>query len=103
MYVPDFKGRTYILKVHGTNKKFDSDVSLGVIAMRTPSFSGADLVNLFYEAAIMVGQRGKSAISAKEIDDSIDMIVTGMEGMVMTDGKNKILVAYHEVGHAICG
>eukprot|EP00252_Welwitschia_mirabilis_P019461 TRINITY_DN451_c0_g2_i2.p1 TRINITY_DN451_c0_g2~~TRINITY_DN451_c0_g2_i2.p1 ORF type:complete len:694 (+),score=153.71 TRINITY_DN451_c0_g2_i2:491-2572(+) len=101
--VPDVKGRTAILKVHGSNKKFDSDVSLDVIAMRTPGFSGADLANLLNEAAILAGRRGKTAISATEIDDSIDRIVAGMEGTIMTDGKNKSLVAYHEVGHAICG
>ncbi|GMY08878.1 ATP-dependent zinc metalloprotease FTSH 2, chloroplastic [Fagus crenata] len=101
--VPDIRGRTEILKVHGGNKKFDSDVSLEVIAMRTPGFSGADLANLLNEAAILAGRRGKTAISSKEIDDSIDRIVAGMEGTVMTDGKSKSLVAYHEVGHAICG
>jgi len=101
--VPDVKGRTDILKVHGSNKKFADDVSLEIIAMRTPGFSGADLANLLNEAAILTGRRGKSAISAKEVDDSIDRIVAGMEGTVMTDGKSKSLVAYHEVGHAICG
>ncbi|PWZ16427.1 ATP-dependent zinc metalloprotease FTSH 2, chloroplastic [Zea mays] len=101
--VPDVRGRTEILKVHGSNKKFDSDVSLDVIAMRTPGFSGADLANLLNEAAILAGRRGRTAISSKEIDDSIDRIVAGMEGTVMTDGKSKSLVAYHEVGHAICG
>uniref|UniRef100_A0A0A0K3U1 AAA+ ATPase domain-containing protein n=2 Tax=Cucumis sativus TaxID=3659 RepID=A0A0A0K3U1_CUCSA len=101
--VPDVKGRTEILKVHANNKKFDNDVSLDVIAMRTPGFSGADLANLLNEAAILAGRRGKTAISSKEIDDSIDRIVAGMEGTVMTDGKSKSLVAYHEVGHAICG
>ncbi|XP_014509463.1 ATP-dependent zinc metalloprotease FTSH 8, chloroplastic [Vigna radiata var. radiata] len=101
--VPDIRGRTEILKVHGSNKKFDDDVSLDVIAMRTPGFSGADLANLLNEAAILAGRRGKTAISSKEIDDSIDRIVAGMEGTVMTDGKSKSLVAYHEVGHAICG
>jgi cell division protease FtsH len=101
--VPDVKGRTDILKVHGSNKKFDNDVSLEIIAMRTPGFSGADLANLLNEAAILTGRRGKTCISAKEVDDSIDRIVAGMEGTVMTDGKSKSLVAYHEVGHAICG
>ncbi|KAG9452331.1 hypothetical protein H6P81_005235 [Aristolochia fimbriata] len=101
--VPDVRGRTEILKVHGSNKKFDGDVSLDVIAMRTPGFSGADLANLLNEAAILAGRRGKTGISSKEIDDSIDRIVAGMEGTVMTDGKSKSLVAYHEVGHAICG
>ncbi|KAF9688220.1 hypothetical protein SADUNF_Sadunf02G0174600 [Salix dunnii] len=101
--VPDIRGRTEILKVHAGNKKFDADVSLNVVAMRTPGFSGADLANLLNEAAILAGRRGKTAISSKEIDDSIDRIVAGMEGTVMTDGKSKSLVAYHEVGHAICG
>jgi cell division protease FtsH len=101
--VPDVKGRTDILKVHASNKKFADDVSLEIIAMRTPGFSGADLANLLNEAAILTGRRGKTAISAKEIDDSIDRIVAGMEGTIMTDGKSKSLVAYHEVGHAICG
>ncbi|CAM6050465.1 unnamed protein product [Sphagnum compactum] len=101
--VPDVKGRTEILKVHASNKKFEADVSLEVIAMRTPGFSGADLANLLNEGAILAGRRGKTAISAKEIDDSIDRIVAGMEGTIMTDGRSKSLVAYHEVGHAICG
>ncbi|XP_047948190.1 ATP-dependent zinc metalloprotease FTSH 2, chloroplastic-like [Salvia hispanica] len=101
--VPDVRGRTDILKVHASNKKFSTDVSLEIIAMRTPGFSGADLANLLNEAAILAGRRGKTAISSKEIDDSIDRIVAGMEGTVMTDGKSKSLVAYHEVGHAICG
>ncbi|CAH9099178.1 unnamed protein product [Cuscuta epithymum] len=101
--VPDIRGRKEILKVHASNKKFDSNVSLEVIAMRTPGFSGADLANLLNEAAILAGRRGKTAITSKEIDDSIDRIVAGMEGTTMTDGKSKSLVAYHEVGHAICG
>ncbi|WJX52752.1 ATP-dependent zinc metalloprotease FTSH 2, chloroplastic, variant 2 [Trifolium repens] len=101
--VPDVKGRTEILKVHANNKKFEADVSLEIVAMRTPGFSGADLANLLNEAAILAGRRGKSGISSKEIDDSIDRIVAGMEGTLMTDGKSKSLVAYHEVGHAICG
>ncbi|KAH7848477.1 hypothetical protein Vadar_003189 [Vaccinium darrowii] len=100
--LPDVRGREEILQVHSKNKKLDKDVSLSVIAMRTPGFSGADLANLMNEAAILAGRRGKATITSKEIDDSIDRIVAGMEGTKMTDGKNKILVAYHEIGHAIC-
>ena len=55
------------------------------------------------QAAILTGRRGKSAITLAEIDDSVDRIVAGMEGTPMTDGKSKSLVAYHEVGHAVCG
>lgn len=100
--LPDIRGREQILKVHSNNKKLDKDVSLSVIATRTPGFSGADLANLMNEAAILAGRRGKAKITLKEIDDSIDRIVAGMEGTKMTDGKNKILVAYHEIGHAVC-
>ncbi|XP_019182694.1 PREDICTED: ATP-dependent zinc metalloprotease FTSH 6, chloroplastic [Ipomoea nil] len=100
--LPDIRGREEILKVHSSNKKLDKDVSLSVIAMRTPGFSGADLANLMNEAAILAGRRGKHKITSTEIDDSIDRIVAGMEGTKMTDGKSKILVAYHEIGHAIC-
>ncbi|XVF16627.1 hypothetical protein REPUB_Repub10bG0048800 [Reevesia pubescens] len=100
--LPDIRGREEILKVHSNNKRLDKDVSLSVITMRTPGFSGADLANLMNEAAIFAGRRGKDKITMKEIDDSIDRIVGGMEGTKMTDGKSKILVAYHEIGHAVC-
>ncbi|KAA3464372.1 ATP-dependent zinc metalloprotease YME1L1 [Gossypium australe] len=100
--LPDIRGREEILKVHSDKKRLDKDVSLSVIAMRTPGFSGADLANLMNEAALLAGRRSKDKITMKEIDDSIDRIVAGMEGTKMTDGKNKILVAYHEVGHAVC-
>jgi cell division protease FtsH len=100
--LPDVRGREEILKVHSANKKLGKDVSLSVVAMRTPGFSGADLANLMNEAAILAGRRGKDKITVKEIDDSIDRIVAGLEGTKMTDDKNKTLVAYHEIGHAIC-
>ncbi|CAN6214479.1 unnamed protein product [Urochloa humidicola] len=100
--LPDVRGREEILKVHAANKRLDQGVSLGVVAMRTPGFSGADLANLMNEAAILAGRRGKDRITVKEIDDSIDRIVAGLEGTAMTDGKTKILVAYHEIGHAVC-
>ena len=57
---------------------------------------------LSLQAAILTGRRSKSALTLKEIDDSVDRIVAGMEGTPMVDGKSKSLVAYHEVGHAIC-
>ncbi|EOA20098.1 hypothetical protein CARUB_v10000375mg [Capsella rubella] len=100
--LPDVRGREEILKVHSKSKKLDKEVSLSVIAMRTPGFSGADLANLMNEAAILAGRRGKDKITLEEIDDSIDRIVAGMEGTKMVDSKSKAIVAYHEVGHAIC-
>lgn len=60
MGLPDVRGREEILKVHSNNKKLDSNISLSIIAMRTPGFSGADLANLMNEAAILAGRRGKT-------------------------------------------
>ena len=57
----------------------------------------------FVQAAILTGRRSKTAVSLAEVDDSVDRIVAGMEGTPMVDSKSKSLVAYHEVGHAVCG
>lgn len=92
-----------ILQVHARNKKLDNEVSLEEVALRTPGFAGADLQNLLNEAAILAGRAEKTAITLKEIDDAVDRIVAGLEGKVMMDSKAKMLVAYHEVGHAMCG
>ena len=54
------------------------------------------------QAAILTGRRSKTALTLKEVDDSVDRIVAGMEGTPMVDSKSKSLVAYHEVGHAVC-
>jgi cell division protease FtsH len=98
---PDVKGRIEILNVHARNKKLGPDISLEVIARRTPGFSGADLANLLNEAAIMTARRRKDAITMLEIDDAVDRVIAGMEGTPLVDSKMKRLVAYHEVGHAI--
>ncbi|MFO5529565.1 MAG: ATP-dependent zinc metalloprotease FtsH [Cuspidothrix sp.] len=101
--VPDLKGRQEILTVHAQNKKIDQSVSLEAIARRTPGFTGADLANLLNEAAILTARRRKEAITDLEIDNAIDRVVAGMEGTALVDSKNKRLIAYHEVGHALVG
>ena len=100
---PDIKGRLEILEVHARNKKIAPEISLEIIARRTPGFSGADLANLLNEAAILTARRRKEAITMSEIDDAVDRVVAGMEGTPLVDGKSKRLIAYHEVGHAIVG
>jgi cell division protease FtsH len=100
---PDIKGRLEILEVHARNKKLATEISLEVIARRTPGFSGADLANLLNEAAILTARRRKEAITMLEIDDAVDRVVAGMEGTPLVDGKSKRLIAYHEIGHAIVG
>jgi cell division protease FtsH len=100
---PDIAGRLEVLKVHARNKKLGEDISLEVIARRTPGFSGADLANLLNEAAILTARRRKDAMTMLEIDDAVDRVVAGMEGTPLIDGKSKRLIAYHEIGHAIVG
>ncbi|AFZ57249.1 ATP-dependent zinc metalloprotease FtsH [Anabaena cylindrica FACHB-243] len=100
---PDIKGRLEILQVHAKNKKLDPSVSLDAIARRTPGFTGADLANLLNEAAILTARRRKETITISEIDDAVDRVVAGMEGAALVDSKNKRLIAYHEVGHALVG
>ena len=98
---PDQQGRLGILEVHARGKKIAPEVSLEAIARRTPGFTGADLANLLNEAAILTARRHKEAVTMLEINDAVDRIVAGMEGIPLVDSKYKRLIAYHEVGHAI--
>ena len=101
--LPDRLGRLGILKVHGRNKPLDTSVSLVQIANRTPGFSGADLANLLNEAAILATRYKKTLITNNEVNEAVDRIIGGIAGASMEDTKNKKLIAYHEVGHAIAG
>jgi len=98
---PDYQGRLGILDVHARDKKVAEEVDLKAIARRTPGFSGADLANLLNEAAIFTARRRKEAITMQEINDAVDRIIAGMEGVPLVDSKAKRLIAYHEIGHAI--
>merc|ERR1711862_157810 len=101
--LPDRLGRVGILKVHARNKPVSKEVSLVQLANRTPGFSGADLANLLNEAAILATRYKKSSITKNEVNEAADRIIGGIEGTPMEDTKNKRLIAYHEVGHAITG
>jgi cell division protease FtsH len=101
--LPDRLGRIGILKVHAKNKPFAEDVSLVQLANRTPGFSGADLANLLNESAILATRYKKNTITKNEVNEAADRIIGGIAGASMEDSKNKKLVAYHEVGHAIVG
>jgi len=98
---PDKNGREAILKIHARNKKLTPDISLEVIAQRTPGFGGADLANVLNEAAIITAREEKSLIGMEEINAAIERVIAGLEGPSITDNKNKRLIAYHEAGHAI--
>ena len=99
---PDIKGREEILKVHARNKPLDSDVSLSLLAKRTPGFTGADLENVLNEGAILAARGNKSKISMEELEEAITRVQMGPEkkSRVVTQADKK-LTAYHEAGHAI--
>jgi cell division protease FtsH len=101
--LPDRLGRVGILKVHARNKPLSDDVSLVQLANRTPGFSGADLANLLNEAAILATRYKKTSITKKEVNEAADRIIGGIAGTALEDSKNKRLIAYHEIGHAITG
>ncbi|WP_020173338.1 ATP-dependent zinc metalloprotease FtsH [Methyloferula stellata] len=99
---PDIVGRERILKVHVRKVPLAPDVDLRTVARGTPGFSGADLMNLVNEAALMAARRGKRIVTMVEFEDAKDKIMMGAERrtLVMTE-KEKELTAYHEGGHAI--
>jgi cell division protease FtsH len=99
---PDVVGREKILKVHVRKVPLAPDVDLKVIARGTPGFSGADLMNLVNEAALLAARRSKRIVTMAEFEDAKDKIMMGAErrSSVMTQ-EEKELTAYHEAGHAI--
>ena len=101
--LPSRSGRVEILKVHAKNKQFSEDVSFVQLANKTAGFSGADLSNLLNEAAILATRYKKTLISKNEVDEAADRIIGGIAGVPLEENKNKQLIAYQEVGHAIAG
>lgn len=102
--LPDIKGREAILQVHARNKKLASDVSLANLAKRTPGFSGADLANVLNEGAILAVRKNEAKVTMTDLDEAIDRVMMGpaKKSKKYTE-KDKILVAYHEAGHAVIG
>lgn len=102
--LPDIKGREAVLQVHARNKKLASDVSLANLAKRTPGFSGADLANVLNEGAILAVRKNESKVTMTDLDEAIDRVMMGpaKKSKKYTE-KDKILVAYHEAGHAVIG
>merc|ERR1712222_70131 len=101
--LPDRSGRLGILKVHSQNKPLGKDVSLIQVVNRTSGFSGADLANVLNESAILATRYQKNTITKNEVNEAIDRIIGGIAGSAMEETKNKKLIAYHEVGHAVTG
>jgi cell division protease FtsH len=99
---PDVRGREAILKVHVKGVKLGSDADLAKVAALTPGFVGADLANLINEAALLSARREKKSVGMAEFQEAIDRIIGGLEKKNrMMNQKEKLIVAYHESGHAL--
>ncbi|MEB3251831.1 MAG: ATP-dependent zinc metalloprotease FtsH, partial [Cyanobacteriota bacterium] len=101
---PDLKGREAILQIHAREVKLADSVDLKQIATRTPGFAGADLANLVNEAALLAARRYSTQVEQQDFGEAIERVVAGLEkkSRVLND-KEKEIVAYHEVGHALVG
>ncbi|NES84567.1 MAG: ATP-dependent zinc metalloprotease FtsH [Moorea sp. SIO2B7] len=101
---PDLGGRLKILEIYAQKVKLGSDVDLKQIATRTPGFAGADLANLVNEAALLAARNKRETVAQEDFNEAIERVVAGLEkkSRVLSD-KEKKIVAYHEVGHALVG
>jgi cell division protease FtsH len=101
---PDRKGRKKILEVHTRGKPLAKQIDLDTLAGQTPGFTGADLANLINEAALLTARTGNREISMQELEEGIMRVIAGPEKKtrVMSE-KERLITAYHELGHAIVG
>jgi cell division protease FtsH len=101
---PDRKGRIQILKVHTRGKPMEPSIDLEKLAGQTPGFTGADLANLINESALLAARYGRKAIGEKELEEGIMRVIAGPEkkSRLMGD-KERLITAYHEMGHALVG
>ena len=101
---PDRKGRAKILEVHTRGKPLAKDIEVDTLAGQTPGFTGADLSNLVNEAALLAARTGKKEITQVELEEGIMRVVAGPEKKTRVMGeKERLITAYHEMGHAIVG
>lgn len=102
--LPDIQDRKSILAIHAKDKKIADDVNLERIAQRTPGFSGADLMNLMNEGALLAGRHNKKEVEMIDLIDSIEKVLLGpARKNKRLDERETKIVAYHEAGHAIVG
>ncbi len=100
--LPDLKGREEILKVHAKKIKVGPDVDFGKIARMASGASGAELANIINEAALRAVRDGRKAVVQADLEESIEVVIAGYQkkNAILTD-KEKKIVAYHEIGHAL--
>ena len=100
--LPDLKGREEILKVHARKIKISDDVNFSDIAKAAPGASGADLANIVNEAALRAVRDGRKFATQADLEESIEVVIAGYQKKnQVISNKEKLIVAYHEVGHAL--
>ena len=101
---PDRDGRAQILAVHTKGKPIAKEIDLGTLAGQTPGFTGADLANLVNEAALLAARKGKRLIGQTELEEGIMRVIAGPEKKSrLLSEKERVVTAYHEMGHALVG
>ena len=101
---PDRKGRARILDVHTRGKPLAKEIDVDTLAGQTPGFTGADLANLVNEAALLAARTGKREITQVELEEGIMRVIAGPEKKTRVMGeKERLITAFHEMGHAIVG
>ena len=100
--LPDLKGREAILRVHAKKVKLEPDVDFTAIARMASGASGAELANIVNEAALHAVRSGRKLVSQSDLEESIEVVIAGYQrkNSILTD-KEKWVVAYHEIGHAL--
>ena len=100
--LPDLQGREDILKVHARKVKTEPGIDYNVVARMASGASGAELANIINEAALRAVREKRNAVSQKDLEESIEVVIAGYQkkNAILTD-KEKLVVAYHEVGHAL--
>ena len=100
--LPDLQGREAILKLHAQKVKVDGNVDFNLIARATSGASGADLANIINEAALRAVRLGKPAVDQSDLEESVETVIAGYQRKnAVISKKDKLIIAYHEVGHAL--
>ena len=101
---PDREGRKKILEVHTRGKPIGREIELAALAGQTPGFTGADLANLVNEAALLAARHGRKVIGMHELEEGIMRVIAGPEKKTrLLSEKERLITAYHEMGHALVG
>lgn len=100
--LPDLKGREAILKVHGKEVKLEDSVDFNAVARATSGASGAELANIVNEAALRAVRMGRHLVTQSDLEESVEVVIAGYQRKdASVSQKEKRIVAYHEIGHAL--